>query len=263
MTARCLTGLESFRSCGGSLCRQAPTHACPACHTPDCSPGHKPGTTGRIARLRLYSTHRSCGQGSNAQWHVVPARLHQVAPEPGEPQCPRRAHHRDGGSTDGTVESARARGCTVITGKDAGIYDALNRGPLSVRRPRSTGVGVDWWSGMPSLVVAWLRRTAAGARGGAPAATRGRTTLAPARSGACLAGGEGRRWLAHSAHPLTAVVVVGGCVRAPSLIWVRGPSRVRRQDDRWGVPECAAARSFGAVHGPAVAAGARRPTPSH
>jgi glycosyltransferase involved in cell wall biosynthesis len=34
----------------------------------------------------------------------------------------------DGGSTDGTVDLARARGCTVITGKDEGIFDAINKG---------------------------------------------------------------------------------------------------------------------------------------
>jgi glycosyltransferase involved in cell wall biosynthesis len=34
----------------------------------------------------------------------------------------------DGGSTDGTVEFARTQGCTVITGKDEGIYDAINKG---------------------------------------------------------------------------------------------------------------------------------------
>jgi len=34
----------------------------------------------------------------------------------------------DGGSTDGTVELAEARGCMVITGKDKGIFDAINKG---------------------------------------------------------------------------------------------------------------------------------------
>jgi glycosyltransferase involved in cell wall biosynthesis len=34
----------------------------------------------------------------------------------------------DGGSADGTVELAKTRGCTVITGKDDGIFDAINKG---------------------------------------------------------------------------------------------------------------------------------------
>ena len=34
----------------------------------------------------------------------------------------------DGGSTDGTVEAAEARGCTVIIGRDDGIFDAINKG---------------------------------------------------------------------------------------------------------------------------------------
>lgn len=34
----------------------------------------------------------------------------------------------DGGSTDGTVELARQRGCTVMVGKDDGLFDAHNRG---------------------------------------------------------------------------------------------------------------------------------------
>lgn len=34
----------------------------------------------------------------------------------------------DGGSTDGTVEFAEAQGCTVISGRDEGIFDALNKG---------------------------------------------------------------------------------------------------------------------------------------
>jgi len=55
---------------------------------------------------------------------------------------------------------------------------------------------------------------------------------------------EGRRWSAQGVHPLTAVVVSGVCVWAPSLIWVHGPSRVRRQDDRWGVPRSARPRGL-------------------
>jgi glycosyltransferase involved in cell wall biosynthesis len=34
----------------------------------------------------------------------------------------------DGGSSDGTVEFARSEGCTVMTGKDEGIFDAINKG---------------------------------------------------------------------------------------------------------------------------------------
>jgi len=39
----------------------------------------------------------------------------------------------DGGSTDGTVEFARERGCTVMTGKDEGIFDAINKGSFAAR----------------------------------------------------------------------------------------------------------------------------------
>lgn len=37
----------------------------------------------------------------------------------------------DGGSTDGTVEFARSEGCTVMTGKDEGIFDAINKGSFN------------------------------------------------------------------------------------------------------------------------------------
>ena len=37
----------------------------------------------------------------------------------------------DGGSTDGTVELAQAEGCRVISEKDEGIFDALNKGSFS------------------------------------------------------------------------------------------------------------------------------------
>src|ERR1035438_8303797 len=37
----------------------------------------------------------------------------------------------DGGSTDETLEIAHAKGVRVITGKDAGIYDALNKGSFA------------------------------------------------------------------------------------------------------------------------------------
>ena len=56
--------------------------------------------------------------------------------------------------------------------------------------------------------------------------------------------GNGGSGSAHAAHPLTAVMVTGSCVRAPSLIWVRGPIGVRRQDDRWGIPRGARPRGL-------------------
>jgi GT2 family glycosyltransferase len=37
----------------------------------------------------------------------------------------------DGGSRDGTVEFARSSGCTVMTGKDDGIFDAINKGSFN------------------------------------------------------------------------------------------------------------------------------------
>jgi glycosyltransferase involved in cell wall biosynthesis len=37
----------------------------------------------------------------------------------------------DGGSTDGTVEFARSRSCTVMTGRDEGIFDAINKGSFN------------------------------------------------------------------------------------------------------------------------------------
>jgi glycosyltransferase involved in cell wall biosynthesis len=37
----------------------------------------------------------------------------------------------DGGSSDGTVELARSAGCTVMTGKDEGIFDAINKGSFN------------------------------------------------------------------------------------------------------------------------------------
>lgn len=37
----------------------------------------------------------------------------------------------DGGSTDGTVEYAREQGLVVLTGKDRGIFDAINKGSFN------------------------------------------------------------------------------------------------------------------------------------
>ena len=34
----------------------------------------------------------------------------------------------DGGSTDGTLELAEQAGCTIVGGKDTGIFDAANKG---------------------------------------------------------------------------------------------------------------------------------------
>ena len=39
----------------------------------------------------------------------------------------------DGGSTDGTLEFARRRGCTVMTGKDEGTFDAINKGSFAAQ----------------------------------------------------------------------------------------------------------------------------------
>jgi glycosyltransferase involved in cell wall biosynthesis len=49
----------------------------------------------------------------------------------------------DGGSTDGTVEFAKGRGCTVITGKDDGIFDAINKGSFSANGELLGVVGSD------------------------------------------------------------------------------------------------------------------------
>jgi len=37
----------------------------------------------------------------------------------------------DGGSTDETIDIARAKGVRVLTGKDAGIFDAINKGSFA------------------------------------------------------------------------------------------------------------------------------------
>jgi glycosyltransferase involved in cell wall biosynthesis len=37
----------------------------------------------------------------------------------------------DGGSSDGTVELAQSEGCTVMCGKDDGIFDAINKGSFN------------------------------------------------------------------------------------------------------------------------------------
>jgi hypothetical protein len=110
--------------------------------------------------------------------------------------------------------------------------------------PRSTGIGwlvechlPSWWRGRaePESGSRWSARS--NARTNDRGAGNGAAHPWPAR--------EGGPRSAHPAHPLaTTVVVTGLCVRAPSLIWVRGPSRVRRQDDRWGVPPGARPRGL-------------------
>jgi hypothetical protein len=96
-------------------------------------------------------------------------------------------------------------------------------GPLSVRRPPVNGDRLIWLR-PPSLRGGVAAPNRSRGQGGAPAATRGRTTLASARTGACLADRGGWSTSVQAVHPLAMVVVIGSCVRAPSLIWVRGPS---------------------------------------
>jgi hypothetical protein len=96
-------------------------------------------------------------------------------------------------------------------------------------------------------------------QGGAPTAQRGRTTLASVRAAASWPD-EDRDVVAVSVHgvrPLPGRGVMGVCVRAPSLIWVHGPIRTRRQDDRWGIPQRARPRGLlGSSTPVSVAAGA-------
>jgi len=49
----------------------------------------------------------------------------------------------DGGSTDGTVELAKASGLTVMTGKDRGIFDAINKGSFNSRGELLGFLGAD------------------------------------------------------------------------------------------------------------------------
>jgi hypothetical protein len=114
-------------------------------------------------------------------------------------------------------------------------------------------VSIVWGDGCSSC---WpCRAGRSRGQGAAPAATRGRQPWRrrrpvqdePTRQGAISAcrpppcqGGDGS----------------GACGR-PALSGCADRPGVRRQDDRWGVPWCAAARSFGVVHTKGVAAGAR------
>jgi glycosyltransferase involved in cell wall biosynthesis len=49
----------------------------------------------------------------------------------------------DGGSSDGTVEFAQSQGCTVMGGKDDGIYDAMNKGSVNSNGVLLGFVGAD------------------------------------------------------------------------------------------------------------------------
>jgi glycosyltransferase involved in cell wall biosynthesis len=49
----------------------------------------------------------------------------------------------DGGSTDGTVELAKAFGLPLLTGKDRGIFDAINKGSLNSRGELLGFLGAD------------------------------------------------------------------------------------------------------------------------
>jgi glycosyltransferase involved in cell wall biosynthesis len=49
----------------------------------------------------------------------------------------------DGGSTDGTIELAEAAGLRVMTGKDRGIFDAINKGSFNSRGELLGFLGAD------------------------------------------------------------------------------------------------------------------------
>src|SRR6266511_4301955 len=93
---------------------------------------------------------------------------------------------------------------------------------------------------------------------GAPAAQQGRTSLTPMRAVAAWFT-EKQGWLAHRAHLLGFWERDngGGCVPAPSLIWVLEPAtgQVRRQDAGLGTG-CARPRSL--WRPPAAGRGGRR-----
>ena len=63
---------------------------------------------GRFLRECIQSTQRNSGPGIEVDHVVV-----------------------DGGSTDGTVEMAQSLGARVLTGKDSGIFDAINKGSFT------------------------------------------------------------------------------------------------------------------------------------
>lgn len=65
----------------------------------------------------------------------------------------------DGGSTDGTVELAESYGCVVLTGKDRGIYDALNKATRASTGDVIGCLGADdrLAPGALNRVLAWYR----------------------------------------------------------------------------------------------------------
>lgn len=67
----------------------------------------------------------------------------------------------DGGSTDGTVEMARSYGLTVLTGKDSGIFDAINKGSFASSGELLGFLGADdvLIDGALDLVVKTYRET--------------------------------------------------------------------------------------------------------
>ncbi|MFC7690421.1 glycosyltransferase [Paeniroseomonas aquatica] len=64
----------------------------------------------------------------------------------------------DGGSTDGTVEMAEAAGLRVMTGKDSGIFDAINKGSFNSEGALLGFLGADdvmLEGAMAEVVRAW------------------------------------------------------------------------------------------------------------
>jgi glycosyltransferase involved in cell wall biosynthesis len=66
----------------------------------------------------------------------------------------------DGGSTDRTVEIARSYGCVVLTGRDSGVFDALNKGVRAATGDVFTCLGADdaVAPGALSAVAEWFNR---------------------------------------------------------------------------------------------------------
>jgi glycosyltransferase involved in cell wall biosynthesis len=65
----------------------------------------------------------------------------------------------DGGSTDGTVELARAHNCQVITGEDDGLYDAMN---IGLRRATGDVISIlnsddTFLPGTIATIAAWFQ----------------------------------------------------------------------------------------------------------
>jgi hypothetical protein len=134
-------------------------------------------------------------------------------------------------------------GCSGMIGGSCALWvGELQEALICAETPGQRG-SVDWLNGT-FLVVAWPRRTAAGVKVERPQQRKDERPWRRRRGGACLAGQGGWSTSAQAVHPLTAAVVIGVCVRAPSLIWVHEPIRVRRQDDRWGCPRGARPRGL-------------------